>query len=63
LGWLGARASASVRSSDRLRVAVHDRLLLEDDVGAARPWLMGMAVRGCGAVLWTAAALLEWRGR
>jgi hypothetical protein len=27
-------------SSDRLQVAVRDRLLLEDDVGVARPWRM-----------------------
>jgi hypothetical protein len=50
-------------SSDRLRVAVRGRLLLEDDVGVVRPWQMGMAARGCGAVLRTAAALSEWRGR
>jgi hypothetical protein len=54
---------AVLGSSDRLRVAVHGRLLLEDDVGAARPWRMGMAARGCGAVLRTAATLSEWRGR
>jgi hypothetical protein len=50
-------------SSDRLRVAVRGRLLLEDDVGVVRPWQMGMAAWGYGAVLWTAAALSEWRGR
>jgi hypothetical protein len=55
--------SAALGSSDRLRVAVRGRLLLEDDVGAARPRRMGMVAWGCGAVLRTAAALSKWRGR
>jgi hypothetical protein len=32
-------------------------------VQPARPWRMGMAAWGCGAVLRTGTALSEWRGR